>query len=202
MPAVGAAVSAVLIGYLLGSIPVAVLVARRRGVDPRDVGDRNPGYWNVKEQLGRSASLPVFVGDTAKGLAAGGVGVALDGSGWGIAYAVVAAAMIGHAFPVFAGFRGGRSILTFAGGMVVVAPLSAAIAIAALLVVWAATRSFAVAARVGVFGFPLAQALVEPIERVAATGALLCIIGFRFAQAAWRERSRPVQPCRCGRCAP
>ena len=199
MPAVGAAVSAVLIGYLLGSVPVAVLVARRRGVDPREVGDRNPGYWNVKEQLGRSASLPVFIGDTAKGVAAGAAGVAverwvLDGPAWGIGYAAVAAAMIGHAFPVFAGFRGGRSILTFAGGMAVVAPLAASLAIAALLIVWAATRSFAVAARVGVFGFPLVQAMVEPKERVAATGGLLCIIGLRFAQAAWRDRSRPVQP--------
>ena len=199
MPAVGAAVSAVLIGYLLGSVPVAVLVARRRGVDPREVGDRNPGYWNVKEQLGRSASLPVFIGDTAKGVAAGSVGLAverwvLDGAGWGIAYVAVAAAMIGHAFPVFAGFRGGRSILTFAGGMAVVAPLAASLAIAALIVVWAATRSFAIAARVGVFGFPLAQAMVEPKERVAATGGLLCIIGLRFAQAAWRDRSRPAQP--------
>ena len=199
MPAVGAAVSAVLIGYLIGSVPVAVLVARRRGIDPRDVGDRNPGYWNVKEQLGRSASLPVFVGDTAKGVAAGAVGLAVEssvlgGSGWGIAYAAVAAAMVGHAFPVFAGFRGGRSILTFAGGMVVTAPLAASIAIAALLVAWGATRSFATAARVGVFGFPLAQAMVEPKERVAATGGLLCIIGLRFAQAAWRDRSRPAQP--------
>ena len=184
---------AVVLGYLLGSIPVAVLVARARGVDPRHVGDRNPGYWNVKEQLGRRAALPVFVGDTLKGAAAGAVGVALDGSAWGIAYAAVAAAMIGHAFPVFAGFRGGRSILTFVGGMLVVAPLAAAIAVAALLVTLAATRSFAVAARLGVFGFPVAQALVEPVERVAATGALLCIIGARFAQAAWRERAERAQ---------
>lgn len=183
---------AVVAGYLLGSIPVAVLVSRSRGVDPRDVGDRNPGYWNVKEQLGRGASLPVFAGDTAKGVAAGAVGVALAGSAWGIAYAAVAAAMIGHAYPIFAGFRGGRSILTFAGGVVVVAPVPAAVAIAALAATWAATRSFATGARVGVFGFPVAQAVLEPKERVAATGALLSIIGFRFAQAAWRDR-RPLQ---------
>ena len=186
-------VAAVVLGYLLGSIPVAVVVARRRGVDPRRVGDRNPGYWNVKAQLGRTAALPVFAGDTAKGALAGLVGVVLDGPGWGIAYAAVAAAMIGHAFPLLAGFRGGRSILTFVGGMVVVAPVAAAIAVAALALVWAATRSFAVAARVGVFGFPVAQALVDPVERVAATGGLLCIIGFRFAQAAWRDRAERAQ---------
>lgn len=184
---------AVVAGYLLGSIPVAVLVGRSRGVDPRQVGDRNPGYWNVKEQLGRRASLPVFAGDVAKGAAAGLVGVLVDGPAWGIAYAAVGAAMVGHALPVFAGFRGGRSILTFVGGMVVVAPLAAGLAIALLAVVWVATRSFAWAARAGVFGFPVVQLLVEPATRVAATGALLTIIGIRFAQAAAAERRAPAQ---------
>lgn len=181
---------AVVVGYLLGSIPVAVLVGRARGVDPRDVGDRNPGYWNVKGTLGRRASLPVFVGDVAKGLAAGVVGALLADPGWGIAYLAVGAAMVGHAYPVFAGFRGGRSILTFVGGAIVLAPTAAALAVALLLVVWAVTRSFAWAARAGVFGFPVVQALVEPRERVAATGALLTIIGIRFAQAAVAERRR------------
>jgi glycerol-3-phosphate acyltransferase PlsY len=181
---------AIVVGYLLGSVPVAVLVARSRGVDPRQVGDRNPGYWNVKEQLGRRASLPVFVGDVAKGAAAGAVGVAIDGDAWGIAYAAVAAAMVGHAWPLFAGFRGGRSILAFAGGVAVLAPLPAALAVGLLVVAWAATRSFAWAARVGVFGFPLAQLVVESKERVAATGLLLTLIGVRFVQAAVAERRR------------
>lgn len=185
---IGAVALAIVAGYLLGSIPIAVIVARRRWLDPRDLGDGNPGYWNVKEQIGRDAAIPVFLGDALKGAVAGGIGIALDGSAWGIAYAAVAAAMVGHAFPVFARFRGGRSILTFAGGMAVVSPVAAAIAVAALLVVWAATRSFAIAARVGVFGFPVAQLLVESKERVAATGALMCIIGLRFGQAALRER--------------
>lgn len=179
---------AVVVGYLLGSIPVAVLVARARGFDPRSVGDRNPGYWNVKEHVGARASLPVFVGDVAKGAAAGGVGVLLDGSAWGIAYAAVAAAMLGHAFPVFAGFRGGRSILAFAGGIAVVAPVPAAVTVLVLVAVWGITRSFAWAARVGVFGFPLVQLAFESKERVAATGALLSIIGLRFAQAAAADR--------------
>ena len=193
MPAAVAVLVAVVAGYLLGSIPVAVLVGRARGFDPRAVGDRNPGYWNVKEQVGARGSLPVFVGDVAKGAAAGAVGVLLDGAGWGVAYVAVAAAMVGHAWPVFAGFRGGRSILTFVGGVIVLAPLAAAATIAGLLVVWAATRSFAWAARAGVFGFPLVQLAFDPKERAAATGALLCIIGLRFAQAALTERRTPAQ---------
>lgn len=185
MTAVGVAVVA---GYVIGSIPSAVIVGRLRGIDPRRMGDRNPGYWNMKEQLGRAASLPVFFGDAGKGAVAGAIGIALDGSAWGIAYLAVAAAMIGHAYPVFAGFVGGRSVLTFVGGVAVLSPVPAAVAVGALLVVWAATRSFAIAARVGVFGFPAIQLVFQSKERVAATGALMSIIGIRFVQAARAAR--------------
>jgi glycerol-3-phosphate acyltransferase PlsY len=182
-----ALVLTVVIGYLVGSVPVAVLVARARGVDIRAVGDRNPGYWNAKESLGRRAALPVFVGDAAKGSIAAAAGLVLGGPWW-VGYAGVAAAMVGHAWPVFAGFRGGRSVLTFVGGMLVLAPLSALIAAAVCVVVTLVTRRFAVGARVAVFGFPVIQALFEPRARVAATGALMCIIGLRFAMAAYAER--------------
>lgn len=183
-----AAVIAVVAGYLVGSIPVAVLVCARHGIDPRAVGDGNPGYWNVKELLGRRAALPVIVGDTAKGLAAGSVGILLAGSIWGIGYAAVAAAMIGHAYPVFAGFRGGRSILTFAGGLLAVSSVAALIAVGLCAAVSLLSGRFDIGARVGVFGFPFVQLFLEPAHRVAATGALMCIIGLRFVLAAVAER--------------
>ncbi len=185
---VARALLAVVAGYLLGSVPVAVLVARSRGFDPRHVGDRNPGYWNVKEQVGARASLPVFAGDVAKGAAAGLVGVLLAGDEWAIAYAAVGAAMVGHAFPVFARFRGGRSVLAFVGGMIVLEPIPAALALVVLLLVWAAARSFAWGARVAVFAFPVILLALEPKERVGATGALMTFIGLRFAQAALERR--------------
>lgn len=174
-------------GYLIGSIPVAVLVSRARGVDIRAIGDRNPGYWNAKESLGRRAALPVFVGDVAKGSAAAAIGVIVGGPWW-VGYVGGATAMIGHAWPVFAGFRGGRSVLTFVGAMIVLAPVPAAIAAAVCIVVSAVSRCFALGARVAVFGFPLIQAWFEPRARVAATGALMAIIGLRFAMAARHAR--------------
>jgi acyl phosphate:glycerol-3-phosphate acyltransferase len=177
----------ILAGYLLGSIPVAVLIGRLYRVDPRQTGDRNPGYWNMKQALGRRAAMPVFIGDALKGGLAGLVG-RLAGGPWWIAYVAVGAAMVGHAWPVFAGFRGGRSILAFGGGVVVIAPLVAAIAIGALLLVTLLTRKFAYGARVGVFGFPIIQAFFEPLARVATTGLLLSIIGLRFALAARSAR--------------
>ncbi len=70
-------VAAVVGGYLLGSIPVAVLAGRARGFDPRQVGDQNPGFWNMKDQLGWSGAVPVLAGDTLKGTAAGLLGLLL-----------------------------------------------------------------------------------------------------------------------------
>lgn len=182
MSTVRAAVGA-LIGYLVGSIPVAVLIGRRAGVDPRAGGDGNPGYWNSRSLLSRRASIAVFVGDTAKGALAALVGRSLGGPWW-IAYIAVGAAMVGHAWPLFAGFRGGRSILTFAGGVCVLSPIAALVAIVACIVVSLVARTFAVGVRVGVFGYPAAQLLIDPRAHVAATGALMSIIGLRFAMAA------------------
>lgn len=185
-------VLAALIGYLVGSVPIANLVARRRAaIDLRTVGDRNPGFWNARETLGVRAALPVFVGDVAKGVIAALIGVALANDGvWGVGYVATGAAMIGHAFPVFARFRGGRSILTFVGGILVIAPLATVISIGILLTAFAATRSFAMAARVGMAVLPFVQIVVEGPHRTAATGALMTVIGLRFAQAAWTDRAQ------------
>lgn len=180
----------ILIGYLVGSIPIANLVAARRArIDLRSVGDRNPGYWNARETLGKRAAVPVFVGDVAKGTIAALVGMALAAPGvWGLAVVGTGAAMVGHAFPVFARFRGGRSILTFVGGAAVFAPLPFAITIALLLAVFAITRSFARAAQVGFFAFPVVQLAIDGPYRTAATGVLMTFIGLRFAMAAVGDR--------------
>ena len=173
------------VGYLVGSIPVADLVSRRRSaVDLRDVGDHNPGYWNAKETLGRRAALPIFVGDVAKGAGAALVGVALAPPGvWGMAYVGAGAAMVGHACPLFARFRGGRSVLTFVGGAIVCAPVPSLVAIGVLLVVFAITRSFARGAQAGIVALPVAQLVIDGPYRTAATGVLMTFIGFRFLTA-------------------
>ena len=180
----------IVIGYLVGSVPIANLVARRRGaIDLRDVGDRNPGFWNARDTLGRKAAVPVFVGDVTKGLAAAGVGALLADPGvWGIGYVAGGAAMVGHAFPIFARFRGGRSILTFVGTVFVAATAPTLLSVGLLLVVFVATRSFAWAARAGMVALPFVQLAVEGPHRTPATGALMTFIGLRFAQAALADR--------------
>lgn len=174
-----------LLGYLLGSIPVSLLVGRAHGVDLRATGDGNPGAWNALEQLGARRAWPAFVGDGAKGAAAGLIGLALLGVGG--AYAGVAGAMLGHAFPLFARLRGGKSVMTFAGGAFALSPIAAAIALGACLLVSLGARSFGLGARVGVFGFPLVQLAFDAPLQVAATGALMTLIGLRFALSARRS---------------
>jgi glycerol-3-phosphate acyltransferase PlsY len=188
--AAGAVVTAIA-GYLLGSIPVANIVAGRRSrIDLRAVGDRNPGYWNAKETLGRRAALPVFIGDVAKGAAAALIGLVLANPGvWGLTYVGTGAAMVGHAFPLFDRFRGGRSVLTFVGGAAVFAPVPVLISVLALLVVFAVTKSFAWGARAGFVVLPFATLAVQGPYRTAAMGVLMTFIGARFLVAALDDRS-------------
>lgn len=139
------------------------------------------------ELVGVRAAVPVFVGDTAKGAAAAAIGAAAT-TAWWAPYLTGGAAMVGHAYPVTDGCRGGRSVLAFVGTGLVAAPRPAAFCVAAAGVVWAATRRFDRAARVGVASFPVVQLATEGSRRTAATGALMTFVGFRFARAALEER--------------
>lgn len=178
-----AALLTVLIGYLLGSLPVADFVTRRAGApNLRDVGDRNPGFWNSRSVLTRNQSLVVFIGDLLKGVLAVVLAQELS-EDWRVWFLGAAAAMIGHAWPVFARFRGGRSVLTWVGAAIVLSPVPAAFCVLMFVMFWAATREFSHAVRIGVVLYPFAQWYADGAWQAAATGALMCIIGLRFAMA-------------------
>jgi glycerol-3-phosphate acyltransferase PlsY len=174
---------AVLIGYLIGSLPIADLVARRAGApNLRDVGDRNPGFWNSRSVLGRNQSLVIFVGDLAKGVITVRIAQELT-TDWRVWFLAAGAAMVGHAWPLFARFSGGRSVLTWVGAALVLSPMPAAFCVLMFLMFWAATRDFSHGVRIGVVLYPIAQWYDDGIGYAAATGALMCIIGVRFAMA-------------------
>jgi acyl phosphate:glycerol-3-phosphate acyltransferase len=137
----------------------------------------------------RSASVvaPVFgrseaalaLGDGLKGLVGGGIGWLIGGEAG--AYAGVAGAMLGHAFPAFSGFHGESPVVVFAGGAFVLSPLAAAIALVASGLVTAIASSLAWGVRAGFVAFPLVQLFFAPAGRVAATVALMLIIAVRVA---------------------
>lgn len=175
-------------GYLLGSVPTADLVARRRHIDLRAVGDHNPGWWNARQALGRRAARPVLIGDVAKGAAAAGVGRVVTRTGeWSPPVVGGAAAMVGHAWPLFARFRGGRAVATFGGAAAVISPRSAGWAAVVGAAAAAVQGTMATGVRAAFVAFPIAQLVIDGPRRTAATGALMTFIGLRFATAARRQ---------------
>ena len=168
---------AAIVGYVCGAIPVALLVARRYGVNLLEVGDRNPGAWNALDHLGARRAWPAFVGDGAKAfLPAAAAHLAF---GYWPAYVAVAGAMVGHAFPLPHPSRGGKSIMCFVGGAFALSPLAAVIC-GALAIVITVVSAFKYAARAAIAAFPFVLFVTDPIEHVAAMGALMTFIGVLF----------------------
>ena len=131
---------AVLGGYMLGSMPFGYWVPRLvRGEDIRQQGSGNVGASNVFRVYGRSLGIPVAPLDMAKGFAAAALGLWVGGALIGVLAA--AAAMIGHARPIFLRFeKGGKMVATAGGATVALAPLTAFLCIAVWLMVFVATR--------------------------------------------------------------
>jgi glycerol-3-phosphate acyltransferase PlsY len=185
---------AIAIGYLVGSIPVADVVSRRAGApNLREVGDRNPGFWNSRSVLTRNQSLVVFVGDLLKGVISVVVAQELSDD-WRVWFLAAGASMIGHAWPIFAKFSGGRSVLTWVGAAIVLSPLPAAFCVLMFVLFWAATRDFSHGVKIGVVLYPLAQWYADGVWQAAATGVLMSIIGLRFAMALGLDSIRAAAP--------
>ena len=135
------------LAYLAGSIPFGYLMGLTRGVDIRTVGSGNIGATNVFRTLGKRLGAFTCALDVAKGVAAVAVVPqavwACAGAGappLGALVACAAAVMLGHAFPVFLGFRGGKGVATGLGLAIGLAPHSALLGLAVWIVVFGATR--------------------------------------------------------------
>jgi glycerol-3-phosphate acyltransferase PlsY len=118
--------------YLLGTFPTAILVGRRKGVDPTKEGSGNPGATNMYRTAGKAAGALVLVGDILKGVIATSAGWLVDDKR--LACACWAAAVVGHIFPVSRRFRGGKGVATAGGGVIVLFPQVAAICIGIFIV--------------------------------------------------------------------
>ena len=134
----GIAVLAIGVAYLLGSISWSYLIVRALlGVDIRTVGSRNPGATNVLRVAGPVPAAAALLLDAGKGAAAVFFARWLDATTPVVA-AVGVAAVLGHLYPVFFGFRGGKGVATAAGTLAVLAPLavSCCLLLFVLLVAW------------------------------------------------------------------
>jgi glycerol-3-phosphate acyltransferase PlsY len=150
-----------IIGYLLGSIPMAYIVWRvSRGIDIRRVGSGNMGGANVIREIGTGEGVFVGLFDIAKGAGAILIAQALNLSELWI-FGAGFAALVGHNFPVFTGFRGGRGSATVIGIFLVLAPTAALVALAVVAIPFFATRKFAGAIIIGFALLPLFVWLLE-----------------------------------------
>lgn len=152
----GAAILALVLGLLLGSVLPADIFARRRGVDIRAEGDGNPGTVNAVRVLGWAPGLVTAIYDLSVGIAA--IQIArLLGTSEAVGYAAGLMAVVGHRFPVFRGLRGGGQGMAASAGLLVygvgvamyrgwLTPTGMALALAVLAAAFVFTRSDSVAA--------------------------------------------------------
>jgi glycerol-3-phosphate acyltransferase PlsY len=181
---------AIVIGYLLGSLPFGYLVARAKGVNIFEVGSKNPGATNVRRVLGSGPGNLVLFLDALKGAVSAGWPM-----GWSwiqtgsfasadevVAITGVVAAMLGHSFSCFTGFKGGKGVATGAGGFLVAFPIGMLIALA----IWGATvlltRYVSLASMLAAASLPITALLMQRstvLVGVAAAIAVFVIIRHR-----------------------
>ena len=174
---------AAIIGYLLGSLPTGYLMGRLYGLDIRQYGSGATGGTNVLRTVGRIPAAITAVIDVLKGTLAVWIAMRYLGGGWGLAIAGIGA-LIGHSYPVWLRFRGGKSVATGAGVVLPFAWLPVLIGLGVFALVVAATRyvslgSILATLTVGVI--VVLSPVQTPAGKVLILAALLVII--------WRHRS-------------
>lgn len=169
------------IAYVLGTFPSAILIARANGVDISTFGSGNPGASNVTRALGWRKGVWVYALDAAKGAIAAGLGLVLDGLP--LAYWCGAAAVVGHMFPVFRRFRGGKGVATGSGVLLTVHPILAPLAVGLWWVVTKLTGKAALGSVIAVGLVPVGMVLLDtPPWEFAATLGLCALIVVRHTE--------------------
>ena len=150
---------AAVIGYLLGCISSGVLIGKAFGLkDIRKVGSGNAGTTNVLRNLGWLPSVLTLLCDCLKGYVACLIGKRLGGDAGMLIGGV--AAILGHDFPVFFGFKGGKGIATSLGVIIAIHPLLALALLAVQILAVALTRTMSVASLITTVAFPVLTALL------------------------------------------
>ncbi len=171
----------VLAGYLLGSISFALWLVRwRTGSDIREVGSGNAGATNVLRAHGKALAVAVALLDVAKGTAAVLV-VRLVTADPRYAAAAALAAVLGHVFPLYSGFRGGKGVATAVGAFLALAPLATVLCLAVFLLVVAVSRYVSLGSVVAIVLLPPAAGLLfhAPRAVVAAAAATAVVVVFK-----------------------
>ena len=159
--------------YLLGSVPTSYIVGRWiAGKDLRQHGSKNLGATNVYRVLGLKYAIPVALVDVTKGVVAVTViAPQVSAEPW-VPIAFATAAVLGHVFPVFLKFRGGKGVATAGGAVLVLAPTALAVSLVVWVVALTLTGYMSVASVLGALVFPVAVWFVMPEDSYAVAVGL------------------------------
>jgi glycerol-3-phosphate acyltransferase PlsY len=168
----------VAMAYVLGSVPFGVFAARGMGrVDPRRIGSGNIGAANVLRAAGKGAAVLTLLGDLGKGAAAAALG-----RWFGVSPTILAgiglAAVAGHAFPVFLGFRGGKGVATALGVILVVMPAVGGLLLFVWLLVAGIWRYSSLASLTACGTLPLLAWMLDDRSEMLALGGILAALIF------------------------
>jgi acyl phosphate:glycerol-3-phosphate acyltransferase len=204
-PALALAVSA-LLAYLIGGLPFGYWFVRlSAGKDIRTMGSGNIGATNVHRTLGRKPGLIVLLLDVLKGFVAVWLAALISGSDASALAVAAFAVMLGHCYPVFLRFHGGKAVACFVGAFLYLAPLSLAIVAIVFIALVALTKFISLASIVSALLFPLPVWLVtraaQPILFASVAAALLIVYRHRSNIARLRAGTEHVFSLRGGNTA-
>ena len=169
----------VLLAYLIGSIPFALILARRWGADLRQVGSGNLGAANVMRASGVTAGVLVAALDMAKGAASVWIASRVSDS-TDLPAAAGLAAVVGHVYPIWLRFRGGKGVATACGAFAMLTPMAVPPVLAIFAAVVWLTQYISLGSVLASMALPpLAYAMGSPAPAVVAAGAAAAIIVFR-----------------------
>lgn len=180
----------VLSAYLIGSIPTAVWIGKAfYGIDVREFGSGNAGATNTFRVLGQKAGIPVLIIDILKGTAAVALSYLSELQPDSILFinlqlGLGIAALMGHIFPVFAGFRGGKGVATILGIVVCITPISCSLSLIIFLMVLISTRYVSLSSMCAGLSYPFILNLVlhnhnKTLILFSITVAILLVITHR-----------------------
>jgi glycerol-3-phosphate acyltransferase PlsY len=165
----------VVFAYLVGSVPFAFLLARRRGIDLRVAGSGNVGATNVLRTSGVASAVAAMALDALKGVVAVLVAQRLT-SGAATPVAAGLAAVVGHMYPVWLGFHGGKGVATAAGVFAVLTPVAFAAASAIFVAVVWLTRFMSLGSVAAALSLPVLSAVIGASTVVTAGTALAAAV--------------------------
>ena len=172
-------IAAIVASYLLGSISFSILIARYvKGIDIRQHGSGNAGATNTLRVLGKGPGITVFVLDIAKGIAAVLLGRLLMPDGELVPALCGLAAIVGHNWPVYFRFKGGKGIATTVGALATLSFLPALLAGAVAIILIALTRYVSLGSLVFALLTPVFIGLSHGEMPVLLASAVLCVFAF------------------------